>query len=271
MSIGINISISAQRYGGLSTEALAWQTNIIANGGTIPAATLAIFDNYFFKPAKANGSILSELDRLNLYCGLVGYEIAARTNVIKSAHYVTPVSSPTFDNNGYKSSGTSYLDLNYIQSTQAVKLTQNSAKIGCVVKTPPFSALIRMMGAIGSTSRATYIGRTSTPASFTVINSLDGAVTNTNVVTSGNVFIEGARVNSTQVDPIINGVSLAGAQNSNATAINVSAFELTLNNNGAPLSGYDTNYHLCSWHGSGALDNAALRTILTNLFSTLGV
>ena len=35
----------------------------------------------------------------------------------------------TFDNNGYKSSGTSYLNLNYNPKTQGVKLTVNSATV----------------------------------------------------------------------------------------------------------------------------------------------
>jgi hypothetical protein len=163
------------------------------------------------------------------------------------------------------------LDLNYIQSTQAVKLTQNSASIGCVVKTPSYAATFRMMGALSASGRNTSIGRINAPASYAFINTLDGSVINTNVVTTGNVFIEGVKNNTTQTNPIINGVGALAAQNSNATIVNVSALELTINNAGTPFSGYDTNYHLCSWHGSSALDNAALRTILNNLFTALGV
>jgi hypothetical protein len=258
-------------YAGFSQEALDWQARIIANGGTVPDATLAIFDNNFFKPAKANGNILTELDRLNIYCGLNGFEIASRTNIIKSAHFVTPVSSPTFDNNGYKSSGTSYLNLNYIQSTQAVKLTQNSAAIGCVVKTPSFATLTRMMGAVGSTGRGLSIGRLTTPAMFLVSNTNMVNIDNTNIVTIGNVFFEGIRTNNLQANPIINGVGALQLQTSSAILADVSTFELTSNNNGVPFTGYDTFSHLASWHGSGSLDNTALRTILNNLFTALGV
>jgi hypothetical protein len=269
-----NIGFDSSLYNnsaGFSAAALLWKTNIIANGGTIPDATLKIFDTNFFIPATANGNILNQLDRLNIYCGLNGFQIAARTNIISSSFFVSPVSSPTFDNNGYKSSGTSYLNLNYIQSTQAVKLTQNSAAIGCVVKTPSYAALTRMIGATGSTGRALSLGRLTTPALFLVSNTNAVNVDNTNTVTIGNVFFEGIRTNSTQANPIINGVSALQLQNSSAALPDVSAFELTINNNGTPLSGYDTNYHLCSWHGSSALDNTALRTILNNLFTALGV
>ena len=61
------------------------------------------------------------------------------------------------------------------------------------------------------------------------------------------------------------------ALDANSGQLYVSAFELTINNNGTPFTGYDTFSHLCSWHGSSNLDNTALRTILNNLFAALGV
>jgi hypothetical protein len=52
---------------------------------------------------------------------------------------------------------------------------------------------------------------------------------------------------------------------------NAKIFELTSSNSGSPLGDYDTNYHLASGHGSNNVDDAALRTILDNLFTALGV
>jgi hypothetical protein len=269
--IGIGLDIWANRGVAFSPEALAWQTNIIANDGTITPTQLAFFDTWFFKPAILAGNILTELDRLNIYCNLVGSEVAARTNMIKAAHFVTPVSSPTFDNNGYRSSGTSYLNLNYIPSTQAVKLTQNSASFGCVVKTPSYASLTRMLGVASSVGRSLSMGRLSTPAMFVIINTNAVNVNNTNVVTTGNVFFEGVRNNATEANPIINGVGALQLQASSPLLPDISSFELTLNNNGTPATGYDTNSHLCSWHGSSALNNTALRTILNNLFTAAGI
>lgn len=255
-----------------SSEALAWRTDILSKeGGKISDEKLLILDEFFFKPSKKNGNILTELDRFNLWGGLGGFEIAARTNLIKSAHYATPVSSPILDNNGTRSGGTGYWDLNYIESSGAVKLTQNSASIGCVVKNPSYAALTRIMGAVGSTGRATYLGRQTTPSLFAGINTLDGAVSNTNTVTVGTVFFEAIRNNNTQTNPLINGVGSIGSQASNAILPNVSMFELTNNNNGTPQGSYDTSYHLCSWAGSGNLDVAALKTILNNLFTKLEI
>jgi len=264
---GYGYSHIFMKNGGLSPEALAWEARIIANGGIIPAATLAIFDEYFFIPAKANGSILSELDRLNIYCGLNGYEIAARTNTIKSAHYVTPVSSPTFDNNGYKSSGTSYLNLNYTPSTQAVKLTLDSVHHGCVVKTPPFASVQRSMGcANASTSRLEVIRDSNSVSTFCNSN----GSSNTNKTSVGNVFCAGKRPSSSLQYAIINSSEVSSSQTS-VSLPPQSAYELTVNGNGTPDGNYDTSYHLASWHGSANLDYTAMRTILNNLFTALGL
>ena len=254
---------------GLSAEALAWEESIIANGGTIPEATLKIFDDNFFKPAVANGSILTELDRLNIYCGLAGFEIAARTNTINSAHFVTPVSSPIFDNNGYRSGGTGYLDLNYTPITEAVKLTQTSASIFAVVKTPSFVGNTRTIGC-GQASFVNLLAmtRTATPDLNASLNG-GGAITNTNTTSLGNVFFAGQR-NETSIKSIINANESSGTSTSAGLA-NVSAFELSININGSPITSFDTNSHLCSGHGSGSLDIQGLRVILNNLFTALGL
>ena len=47
--------------------------------------------------------------------------------------------------------------------------------------------------------------------------------------------------------------------------------ELAEINDISVASGFDTLYHGGSWHGSGALDNAALVTFIRNTFTALGV
>ena len=265
--IGIGVDMWSAR-GGLSPEALAWETNIIANGGTIPAATLAIFDQYFFIPATANGNILNQLDRLNIYCGLVGYEIAARTNLIKSAHYVTPVSSPTFDNNGYKSSGTSYLNLNYNPSTQGVKMTSTSIFQFFMKKAPAFATFKRSIGSFGASNTSIDI---STGLNESYIRSNYDTLINTNVVTIGYVMLAGRRDGTTR-ESIINSNVISGTPALGASLINANMFELTSNDSaGSPIGSYDNEYHLCSGHGSSACDYADLITILDNLFTALGI
>jgi hypothetical protein len=269
--IGIGIGLPFIKAGGNSAEALAWKARIEANGGTISQALLDIFDTNFFIPAKANGNILTELDRLNIYCGLVGFEIAARTNLIKSDHYVTPVSSPTFDVNGYRSSGTSYLNLNYNPSTQAVKFSRDSAFFFTIIKNPNFSTTFRVMGgfnAAGTTGNE--IQRQANPRIQVRTNSTL-LTSNVNVSTIGNNFLAGLRTISTQQESIFNSNIQSGLATSDALA-NCGTFELTsCLGASTPLGNYDTSPHMASGHGSAATDGAALRTILNNLFTALGV
>jgi len=267
LGLGLGLTMGNILGVGLSAEALAWEARIVTNGGTILPATLQIFDTHFFKPAIANGNILTELDRLNIYCGLNGYEIAARTNIIKSAHFVTPVSSPTFDNNGYKSAGTGYLDLNYNPNTQGVKLTLNSVSLGYVVKTPLFAATKRGIGCSNaSTARLELIRDSSGSAVF--CNSL--GFFNTNKTSIGNVFLLGRRTLSNSQEAIIN-ATVTSDVSASVSIPNFNAWELTVNSAGTPAGNYDDFYHLTSFHGSKNLDYTNLRIILNNLYAALGV
>lgn len=270
MSIGIKVSIDAIRYGGLSPQAQAWKASIVANGGSITDAELAAIDDNFFKPAVANGSILTQLDRLNIYAGLSN-SIAQRTCIIRGI-LITPVSSPTFDINGVKSSGTSYLNLNYNPSVNAVKLTLNSLSHGYFVKNPMFSTLARAMGSQqGLTSPFTRLSLSRDSGFSAVHNNDNTGATNTSVVTSGWVCCEGQRINSAAGNySIINGSYNAVTRTSIALPNSLTT-ELTEYNELVARGNYDTFYHGCSWHGSGAIDNAALVSFIRNTFTALGV
>ena len=252
---------------GLSQYALDWQSWIIANGGTIPAATLLIFDNYLFKPAAANGNILNQLDRLNIYCGLNGYQIAANTNLIKNAHLAAAVSSPTFDNNGYKSTGSGYLDLNYIPSSQGVTYTLNSASIGIVVKNPVYTGTRRAIG-VSATNRNDLNFDSGLIYGF--LNNVIGVLSSSIQPTVGNVFVNQRRTASNARTINVNGTIDSNTTASTALP-NMTQYELTSNNGIGPAGNYDDKYHLASWNGSGNLDESALMTILNNLFAALGV
>jgi hypothetical protein len=268
-----NARVGGFRGKGLSNEALAWQTNIIANGGTISAATLKIINDNFFVPAKANGNILTELDRFNLYAGLVGFEIAARTNLIKAAHYVTPVSSPTFDNSGYRSSGTSYLNLNFAPISQGVKFTRNSNIMGFVTKNPAFTNNYRGMGALDTTVGSARMEVSRDLARLSGNNNSFTQILNINTATSGYVFCATRRTAASGTsceEMIINGNSTP-SNNASTQNTGINHFELCININGSPTGAFDIVNHACSWHGSANLDYAAFRTIVSNLLTALGV
>ncbi len=271
LGLGLGLSKVANKpivQGGLSPEALAWEANIIANGGTIPADTLAIIDENLITPAVAAG-IWAELDRLHWWCGLNGYPIAARTNMIKAAHYATFVSSPVFDNNGVKSAGAgSYIDLNYNLSTQSVKLTQNSNCSGIITLNPAFSVTLRSDGANnGSGSR--YEMQKSTGL-LGVFASASSSTNNTNIVTSGKVLIASQRENSTEQKAIINTSVVTGTVSSVALP-NLNKFELSLNFGGASLGPEDTEYHMTSFDGSSNFNLQTLDTYMKNTITALGL
>lgn len=271
--IGVGLGLSFIKGGGNSAEALAWKTNIEANGGTISQALLDIFDTNFFVPAKANGNILTELDRFNVYGGLVGYEIAARTNLIKAAHYVTPVSSPTFDNSGYRSSGTSYLNLNFAPISQGVKFTRNSNIMGFVTKNPAFSNNYRGMGALDTSVGSARMEVSRDVSRLAVFNNSFTQVFNTNTSTSGYVYCATRRTAASGTgceETLINGNSVA-SNTASTQNTGINHFELCININGTPTGNFDLVNHACSWHGSANLDYSAFRTIVSNLLTALGV
>lgn len=266
----IAIGLPFVHSSGLSVQAQAWKASIVANGGSITDAELAAIDDNFFKPAVANGSILTQLDRLNIYAGLSN-SIAQRTCIIRGS-LITPVSSPTFDINGVKSSGTSYLNLNYNPSVNAVKLTLNSLSHGYFVKNPMFSSTIRAMGSQqGLTTPFTRLTLTRDSSFSQVFNNDNSGANNTSVVTSGWVCCEGQRLNSTtQNYSIING-SYNAVTRTSVGLPNSPTTELTEFNESVVRGNYDTFYHGASWHGSGAIDNANLVTFIRNTFTALGV
>jgi hypothetical protein len=253
-----------------SVWALAWKKNILNQGGTIDDSNLQTIDTHIFKPALANGNIYNQLDRFNIYAGLVGHQGAARTCTIRNTS-ITRVNSPTFDINGYKSAGTSYLNLNYNPFTQSVKFTRDNAIFGCIVKNPTFSATIRMIGG-RSTGVITESYRLAGPSRYAgqINDGGVGATANTNVVTSGNVFLATIRTSSTAIKNIINTNEQSGITTSTGLP-NTQMFELTHSNSGSPLGNYDDNYHLASFHGSSNLDYQSLRIFLNNYFTAIGI
>jgi len=254
--------------GGLSQYALNWQSWIVANGGSINPSILAIIDNNFFIPAAANGNILNQLDRLNIYAG-VGNQVAANTNMIKNAHLVVPISSPTWaSGTGYKSSGTSYLKHSYTPSTQGVLFTLNSNILFVGVKDPT-STTARMVGAQGDT-KDVYVRRTTTPSIQARNTTNGGTATNSTSFGSGNVFFATRRTSSTSISAVIN----TNASSSTVTSSALTAqeiYELTTNDGGASGE-YDTQcYHLYSGAGSSSFDHATFQTLMNNTLTALGV
>jgi len=276
MRLGLGLSISKNNgkfAGGFSAEALAWRTRIGTNSGTISDAKLAIIDNNFFKPALANGNILNQLDRLNIYAGLSGFQVAANTNLISSSFYVTPISSPAFTDNGYATNGTSYLNLQYKLFSQGIKFQKDNNSFGAMILSPTFNFdFYRIMGSrdVGGTTISALIrgnGTLLNGNSTTSYGTVSGLTNQT-----GWTLIASLRSNSSNFKSIINGTE--STINTASSAFNLNdnnVFELTVNNGISPDGTYDTRPHGASWHGSASLDIQAMRTLLLNTFTALGV
>jgi hypothetical protein len=268
-------------------QSLDWQTAIINNGGSMPNATLQIFDNYFFKPM-ISASLLDEFDRINIYVG-TGNQIAARTSLVSSSTYfVTPVSSPEWNNTlGYRSTGTSYLNLNYTPSTQARRYLLRGGTAFYMSKNTDIGIALRTaMG--GHTAGGNAIGRNTagSPAgSFaSSINAAASFILNYGTFSNiaGYVLHTAAMSGSGATNSVRQTIYSLGTPPLSGSGSNISApfipaasqFELTNNSNGTPGGNYElTAYHMASAHGSFRLyqSGSNINSILTNLFTQLGV
>jgi hypothetical protein len=143
----------------------------------------------------------------------------------------------------------------------------------CVVKDPPHTGNITMIGCQNANSSRQYIRRTTANIQTTINGST--AVNNTNIVTSGNIYFATRRVASGLAYADINASEMSGSSTSGALS-DVGCLELTRSDGTsggqpAPVGEYDTSYHLISGHGSGDIDQSALRTTIINTLTALGL
>jgi len=254
-----------------SVWALAWKKNILNQRGTIDDSNLQAIDTYIFKPALANGNIYNQLDRFNIYAGLVGHQGAARTCTIRNTS-ITRVNSPTFDINGYKTNVNSYLNLHYKLFSNGVKFQKNDNTFGVMVKNPMFLVnYLRMIGSRDITSSGiSALIRGS--VSLLNGNSTNAFSTIPATTLTGWNLLASTRNNSSNYKSIINNSETTINTASGASNVNdLEVYELTINGVGTPDGQYDTIYHGASFHGSASLDVQALSNFLKNYFTAIGV
>jgi hypothetical protein len=275
-------------------QATAWQTAIVANGGSMPNATLQIFDNYFFKPM-ITASLLNEFDRINIYVG-TGNEIAARTSLVSSSTYlVTPVSSPIWANSlGYRSAGAgSYLNLNYAPSASGVKYQIRNASMFYIAKDPDYGTVgISDRSGMGGAIAGNQLQRVPTDGGTynSLIHTTTAVTINFGSILTGSVMHMGSFSASlsgasglTRQSIYIPGTGLYAQVDSgtlrnpfpSTIASYITQFELNTNANGSPrATGYElVSPHMVSAHGSFRLyqSGSTVYSILQNLFTQLGV
>jgi len=266
--IGIGIGIPQQQIlGGYtpSSEAAAWKADIVGHSGTIADDVLQVFDNRIFTPAYSGGgnSTLSVSHALWVFINNAN-NIAARTTLEGNDVFASFVSSPTFDANGVKSSGTSYVDLNF--NPNGI-VAQDDCIIWAILNAPTFDATSRIMGCIddGGSNRMDINEISGNAIAF--MNAING-ILNSNTVTSGNVLVYGKRANATQQSCGINSNLQTGTVNS-ISVPNLVMYLLTTNTSGAPTGNYCTKYVKACGVADSTFDAEAMLTMVNNLEADL--
>jgi len=257
-------------FDGFSSQALAWKANIVANGGSISDAVLALLDTNLFKPLVASGD-WANMDKFHLYAG-VGSAIAARTNMVNSSYYITPVSSPTWSNSaGYKSNGfSSYLDLNYNPNAGGTLLTQNSATVAYGAKVTAYD-FTRSFGARVAGSRNLAIFRLSTPASDAIAND-NTDLLNTNVISNSIALfgLQRTAASGTNCKAAIINTNFVYANQASVGIPNVGLYQCARNSSGTAES-YDEMNQYYMFAGNGLINTNNVLTAINNTLTSLGI
>lgn len=268
----IAIGLPFVKAGGFSAQALAWKDNIVANGGSISDAILAIIDTNLILPLVASGD-WAKLDKFHLYAG-VGNAVAARTNMVSSSYYINPVNSPTWNNStGYTGNGlTSYLDHNYNPSLGGTLAVLNSATIGYGAKYASIPQT-QSFGARQTTGTACNLAifRLANPA-------IDGIVNDTTDLNNTNVVFNSIVLHAAQRSAASGNNCKASIVNNNflfattaSVAIpNLKIFELARNQDGTANS-FDSAPHYYMFAGNGLIFTNTVLTAINNTLAALGI
>lgn len=239
----------------------AFQTTVVSRGGSLTVDELTYLNTF----ETSMGSDLAEFDRLWIH-GLSN-SIAARTSFVNpSSTMITAVNSPTFTANvGYNGNGTtSYLNLNFTPSTQAVKFSQNNASFGIYCRTN-LDAINVSLG--------------SYDTQFTQIRLLQGGSSYGYLFDAGGVGVTSALSDSlglysikrvlTTVDLYKRGIfkSTSGVVASSVPTI--SQYALCRNSNGTPDS-LDTRVNSLTFYASGSVNQLNFYNAVQALGTSIG-
>lgn len=265
----------------LSPQALAWESRIIANGGTIDNSILNIIDNNLIKPIVSAG-IFDCLDRLNLYAG-TGNRIAARTNIINNNYYVIENNIANLiwvDQFGYSSSVSGstggYLTMGYNPST-APKWSADRFNCSQFIYTRYYNntnAANLMGNGFATASRSAALQRSlSSGISRLVVfmnQSNSSAVSNPLIVgTFQKYWLCGTRSGNI-VNNIVNSESISYTLAPLSSILNQEIAELSLLGQSGGPNQMDLNSHQASGHGNNNYDNQLLKTYIINTLNALG-
>lgn len=193
----------------------------------LSASEKTVYNNFFIAVnAKYSTTSISQLaDCLWIMRG--SSQADARLNLIKSAHTISEVNTPTYDSTlGYTGTATGYLDLNYNPSTQGVNFTLNNGSWGYYDRTAAGGGR-RVIGSNDGTRVLTSIP-IDAGLHFAGIN---GPLSNT-ATTNGKAHFHSSRVASNQIKIYRDGTLLTTIANNSSAIPNLNCYGLTYNVSG---------------------------------------
>jgi hypothetical protein len=248
--MGVRFLPARRPFLGVASDADRWAAAVVANGGSVAAARVALL-RAFEAAEKASGAWYLTDD----YIFQVAENTAQALTSFKQRRLASAVAAPTFTADaGYAFNGTTqYLDTGFIASSHAVAMTGTNQRIAVYERTNVSAGTIAAGALTGSNSNMTITPRNSTLASGRLNSTAAGAFTLGVADSRGLLAVSRAGGGTTEAG-FKNGVRLTdatgltvgtaltnralyiGCFNNNGTAATFRASTLGLVIVGAPLS-----------------------------------
>lgn len=167
--------INRPRGGGaraFDADTLAWESAVVANGGSVSLARRIIVDQFIFDLKSAGAWALTD----DYWC-LWGENVAQALTSLKQRRLATAVNAPTFTaDRGYAFDGTTqYINTGFIPSTHAVAMTGTSLAMGVYERTNV--GITRYHGTFSGSTQNLYLAPKTAGSVYTGgANGLTGAI-----------------------------------------------------------------------------------------------
>jgi len=278
LGIGIGTTFNNITAPSLSSQALSWQSRIIAAGGTIDNGVLTIIDDNLIKPMVSSG-IFDCLDKMHLFAG-TGNRTAAKINLINSSYTAVEnnVANLAWSNTyGFFSttnlSTGGYLTFGYNPAT-APKWSADRFNCSQFLYYGFADSITGFVMGSGSGASTAHTGmKRVASGGFAIQMFLNQTATTavTNAMTGGTRnWVCGTRSGNT-VRAILNTSSNTYSIAPSATILSQEIGELCILGNTTNVNIDKNNGHFVSGHGNNNFDNQLLRTYLLNTYTALGI
>jgi len=219
----------------------------------------------------ADDLILPELDLFHTIGGLETDEQRLRPLITTSATKTfTAISSPTLNINGVTGNGVnSYIQSNWIPSTNGIKYTQNSASFGVYLNSANVTANSDEMSVTDGTRYCYMNARYSTNNFFTVVNAAAATEFGTSNLNSQGLFsnVRTASNAATNYINSVQGTASAGASNGLPTT----QFYILAQNNNGTAGRFSVRRLAMIYCGSGAINQLSFYNRIQTYMTSRGI